>query len=58
MIAFRDETARRLGLNLLVHVNREGLEMGVGPFTHGSAVHTDVMMKTQALKQSLDKYWL
>src|SRR5262249_3263207 len=55
MIAFRDETARRLGLDLLVHVNREGLGMGVGPFTHGPAAHTDVM-KTQALKQSLDKY--
>src|ERR671910_202406 len=55
MIAFRDETGRRLGLNLIVHVNREGLEMGVGPFTHGSALHTDIM-KTQALKQSLDKY--
>jgi sulfate adenylyltransferase subunit 2 len=55
MISFRDETARRLGLDLLVHVNREGLEMGVGPFTHGSALHTDIM-KTQALKQSLDKY--
>ena len=55
MIAFRDETARRLGLNLLVHVNREGVEMGIGPFTHGSALHTDVM-KTQALRQALDHY--
>ncbi len=55
MIAFRDETARRLGLDLLVHVNREGLERGIGPFTHGSAVHTDVM-KTQGLKQALDQY--
>jgi sulfate adenylyltransferase subunit 2 len=55
MIAFRDETARRLGLDLLVHVNREGVERGIGPFTHGSAVHTDVM-KTQALKQALDQY--
>ena len=55
MIAFRDETARRLGLDLLVHVNADGLAMGISPFEHGSAVHTDVM-KTQALKQALDKY--
>jgi sulfate adenylyltransferase subunit 2 len=53
MIAFRDETARRLGLDLRVHINAEGLAMGIGPFTHGSALHTDVM-KTQALKQALD----
>ena len=55
MIAFRDQTAGKLGLDLLVHVNQEGLARGIGPFTHGSAVHTDVM-KTQALKQALDKY--
>jgi sulfate adenylyltransferase subunit 2 len=55
MIAFRDATAKRLGLELLVHVNPEGLEMGISPFVHGSAVHTDVM-KTQGLKQALDKY--
>ncbi len=55
MIAFRDETARRLGLELLVHVNRDGLDMGVSPFVHGSALYTDVM-KTQALRQALDKY--
>jgi sulfate adenylyltransferase subunit 2 len=55
MIRFRDETAKRLGLELLVHTNQEGLDRGIGPFTHGSAVHTDVM-KTQALKQALDKY--
>ncbi len=55
MIAFRDRMARDLGLELLVHTNPEGLAAGVGPFTHGSAVHTDVM-KTQALKQALDKY--
>lgn len=54
MIAFRDAEARRLGLELLVHTNAEGLAAGVGPFTHGSAVHTEVM-KTQALKQALDK---
>ena len=55
MIAFRDETARRHGLDLIVHINQEGIDAGVGPFTHGSNVHTDVM-KTQALKQALDKY--
>ncbi len=55
MIAFRDAEAKRLGLELLVHQNEEGLRAGVGPFTHGSAVHTDIM-KTQALKQALDKY--
>ena len=55
MIAFRDETARRLGLDLLVHINREGVEMGISPFSHGSALHTDVM-KTQALRQALDHY--
>jgi sulfate adenylyltransferase subunit 2 len=55
MIAFRDETAERLGLELLVHINREGLDMGISPFVHGSAVYTDTM-KTQALRQALDKY--
>jgi sulfate adenylyltransferase subunit 2 len=55
MIAFRDEAARRHGLDLRVHINQEGLDLGIGPFSHGSAVHTDVM-KTQALKQALDKY--
>ncbi|WP_422450008.1 MULTISPECIES: sulfate adenylyltransferase subunit CysD [unclassified Endozoicomonas] len=55
MIEFRDQLAQRLGLELLVHTNPEGLAQGVGPFTHGSAKHTDVM-KTQALKQALDKY--
>jgi sulfate adenylyltransferase subunit 2 len=55
MIAFRDETARRHGLDLIVHINQEGIDAGIGPFTHGSNVHTDVM-KTQALKQALDKY--
>jgi len=55
MIAFRDAMAKDLGLDLLVHTNPEGLAAGVGPFTHGSAVHTDVM-KTQALKQALDKH--
>lgn len=55
MIAFRDGIAARYGLDLLVHINREGLAEGVGPFTHGSAIHTDVM-KTTALKQALDKH--
>jgi len=55
MIAFRDALAARLGLKLIVYTNLEGLERGIGPFSHGSAVHTDVM-KTQALKQALDRY--
>jgi len=55
MIAFRDETAARLGLDLLVHVNEEGLARGVSPITSGSAVHTQVM-KTEGLRQALDNY--
>jgi sulfate adenylyltransferase subunit 2 len=55
MISFRDATARELGLDLIVHVNQEGVARGIGPFTHGSEVHTDVM-KTQALKQALDAH--
>ena len=55
MITFRDALAKRLGLDLLVHTNPDGLAQGVGPFTHGSAVHTDVM-KTLALKQALDQH--
>ncbi|HWP95056.1 MAG TPA: sulfate adenylyltransferase subunit CysD [Gammaproteobacteria bacterium] len=55
MIAFRDATARRLGLELIVHTNEEGLRAGVTPFTHGSRKYTDIM-KTEALKQALDKY--
>ena len=55
MIKFRDETAKKLGLDLVVHINEDGVKEGVGPFTHGSAYHTDVM-KTQGLKQALDKY--
>ena len=55
MIAFRDATTRALGLELFVHVNPDALAMGINPFTHGSAVHTDVW-KTQGLKQALDKY--
>ena len=55
MIAFRDERMSALGLDLIVHVNMEGVTQGVGPLTHGSSVHTDVM-KTQALKQALDAH--
>ncbi len=55
MYEFRDRMAHEHGLELLVHTNAEGVEMGINPFTHGSAVHTDVM-KTQALKQALSKY--
>jgi sulfate adenylyltransferase subunit 2 len=55
MYAHRDVRAKELGFELLVHINEDGVKAGVGPFTHGSAVHTDVM-KTQALKQALDKY--
>jgi sulfate adenylyltransferase subunit 2 len=55
MIAFRDRMARELDVDLIVHVNREGVARGIGPFTHGSEVHTDVM-KTQALKQALDAH--
>ena len=55
MIAFRDQQAEKHGFKLLVHKNPEGLAMGINPFTHGSAKHTDIM-KTEGLKQALDKY--
>lgn len=55
MIEFRDKRIAELGWDLIVHINQEGVDMGVGPFTHGSAKHTDIM-KTQALKQALNKY--
>lgn len=55
MIAFRDHMAEKYGFELLVHKNPEGLAMGMNPFDFGSAKHTDVM-KTQGLKQALDKY--
>lgn len=55
MIEFRDKMASDLGLDLIVHINPEGQEMGMNPFVHGSAVHTDVM-KTQGLKQALDAH--
>ncbi len=55
MIEYRDRLARDLDLDLIVHTNQDGVAQGVGPFSHGSAVHTDIM-KTQALKQALEKY--
>jgi sulfate adenylyltransferase subunit 2 len=55
MYEFRDQMAKKLGMQLIVYVNQDGLAQGIGPFTHGSQVHTDVM-KTQALRQALDKY--
>ncbi|PSC05138.1 sulfate adenylyltransferase subunit CysD [Alsobacter soli] len=55
MIAFRDQRAKELGLDLIVHVNQEGVRAGVNPFVSGSRVHTDVM-KTQALRQALDMH--
>ena len=55
MIEFRDMTARKLGLQLIVHTNREGLERGINPFDSGSSLHTQVM-KTEALRQALDSY--
>jgi sulfate adenylyltransferase subunit 2 len=55
MISFRDATAERFGLELLVHTNAEGLARGINPITSGSALHTQVM-KTEALRQALDQY--
>ena len=55
MIEFRDRKVSQYGLDLIVHKNEDGIRQGIGPFTHGSAKHTDIM-KTQALKQALDKY--
>lgn len=55
MIEFRDRMAKEHKLDLIVYKNQEGIDMGVGPFTHGSAKHTDIM-KTQALKKALNKY--
>ncbi len=55
MITMRDATAKKLGLELIVHINPEGVEKNINPFDHGSAVHTQVM-KTEGLKQALDKY--
>jgi sulfate adenylyltransferase subunit 2 len=55
MIEFRDQTAKRLGLDLIVHVNEDGVKRGINPFDSGSSLHTQVM-KTESLKQALDKY--
>lgn len=55
MITFRDNMAKEHGFELLVHINEEGVERGIGPITHGSKLHTDVM-KTQGLKQALNEY--
>lgn len=55
MIEFRDRFSKENNLDLIVHINQEGVDQGIGPFSHGSAVHTDIM-KTQGLKQALDKY--
>jgi len=55
MIKFRDDTGRKLGLELIVYINPDGVEKNINPFDHGSALHTQIM-KTDALKQALDKY--
>ncbi|MCC5872115.1 MAG: sulfate adenylyltransferase subunit CysD [Gammaproteobacteria bacterium] len=55
MYAFRDRMAADLGLDLIVYTNQEGVQRGINPFSHGSAIHTDIM-KTEALKQALDHY--
>jgi len=55
MIEFRDQQIEKLGLDIIVHTNQAGVDAGIGPFTHGSEKHTDIM-KTQALKQALDKH--
>jgi sulfate adenylyltransferase subunit 2 len=55
MIQFRDETAKRLGLDLIVHINEDGVRRGINPFDSGSSLHTQVM-KTESLKQALDKH--
>jgi sulfate adenylyltransferase subunit 2 len=55
MYSFRDRMVKELGLELITHINPEGVAKNINPFTHGSAIHTDVM-KTEGLKQALDKY--
>lgn len=55
MISFRDQIVKDMDLNLIVHINEDGVKQGIGPFTHGSQIHTDIM-KTQSLKQALDKH--
>jgi len=55
MYALRDQRIKETGMELLVHINPDGIDQDINPFTHGSAIHTDVM-KTEGLKQALDKY--
>lgn len=55
MISFRDRVATQPGIQMIVHINEDGVRQKIGPFTHGSAVHTDIM-KTEGLKQALEKY--
>lgn len=55
MIEFREQIVKAYGLDLLVHINPDGVKKGIGPFTHGSALHTDVM-KTEGLKQALNEH--
>jgi sulfate adenylyltransferase subunit 2 len=55
MIVFREKIIKKYGLDLIVYINQDGVDQGIGPFTHGSKKHTDIM-KTDALKQALDKY--
>lgn len=55
MIEFRDQIIKQLGLDLIIHINQEGIEAGINPFTSGSRIYTDVM-KTAALRQVLDKH--
>lgn len=55
MYRFRDQMVAKLGMDLITHINPDGVEMGISPFKHGSQIHTDVM-KTEGLKQALDKY--
>ena len=55
MIKFRDERVKNIGMDLLVYINQDGVDAGIGPFTHGSKKHTDIM-KTEGLKQALNKY--
>ncbi len=55
MISFRDEQVKKHDLDMIVHINQDGVDQGVGPFTHGSSKHTDIM-KTEGLKQALNKH--
>ena len=55
MYRYRDQVVERFGLNLIVYINEEGVAQGIGPFTHGSQKHTNIM-KTEGLKKALDKY--